>query len=364
LVALYSYPGAILLVPLLLLALAQPYWPRVRHLPRNWLLAAAAVAVLSALPLGAQFLDGRARTRLGQVSLLGNESVVALAQQRTARDRRDGLTVILESPAAIALRQGLANYLSHFGVTYLFTQGDAEWRHHSSDVAQLYLWDAPLLIAGIGALARHWRRSSARAIAGWLVIGPLPAALAENAPHAVRSIAMLPALYLLAATSVVPLWRWLRRYHLHLDWLLLLAASVAFYLYAYYRYYPYEHGRVWSSGVLEGFDAAQDAVTSGTYRRVVVAEQTGLSYIHLLFATRYDPQTYLAAGGTNPDAPALVFPPYEVRPVRWDSEPRAPDVLYALGGGTTLPAGARLVRAIQDVSGRDAVLLVDFPGAA
>ena len=89
--------------------------------------------------------------------------------------------------------------------------------------------------------------------------------LLESAPHAVRSIAMLPALYLVAAAGVPSLWRWLRRHRVHLDWLLLLAASVAFYLYAYYRYYPYEHARDWSSGVLEGFAAAQAAVQAGKY---------------------------------------------------------------------------------------------------
>src|SRR5262249_52935235 len=145
---------------------------------------------------------------------------------RVARDRREGAPWGLNALPMVGLRESVNAYLTHFDPTYLFTRGDPEWRHHSSDTAPLYLWDLPLVLAGLVGVVRHRRRPAMQAIAGWLLVGPLPAAFAENAPHAVRSIVMLPAWYLLAAAGMPSVWRWLRRRGYQWDWLLLLGLSV------------------------------------------------------------------------------------------------------------------------------------------
>ncbi len=205
LLAVYSYPGGLLFTPLLVLVLVWAYGSRVRRRPRAWLGAALAIAALGLVPLVVQLTDGRARAGLSQASIFNFPAVRQLAEARVARDRREGAPRLLNSSMMVALRQAVNAYLTHFDPTYLFTRGDAEWRHHSSDAGQLYLWDVPLLGIGLVRVARGWRRPAAmRAIGAWLLIGPLPVAFAENAPHAVRSIVMLPAWYLLAAAGVSP----------------------------------------------------------------------------------------------------------------------------------------------------------------
>src|SRR5688500_11580545 len=133
------------------------------------------------------------------------------------------------------------------------------------------------------------------------MVAPLPAAFAERAPHAARSISLLPALMLLAAAGAPSLWDWLRARRFHKDWLLLLALRAAFGMYSYYRVYPVEAGRAWNAGMLEGYRAAHALADepSDSYRRIVIPEEMGLSYIYALFATEYDPARYLAQGGTR-----------------------------------------------------------------
>ena len=357
LLAAYSYPSGPLFAPLLALLLAHAYWPCPQRAPRAWLLGAAAVIVVGALPLAIQFVDGRARTRIAQASIFSRDVVLEVAQRRMAQDRRDGAPWLLQHPWAVGARLAVDGYLSHVSPQFLFTRGDMEWRHRSSDMAHLYLWDLPLLAAGAVRLVRRWRWPAMQVVGGWLLIGPLAAAFSEHAPHAVRSIVMLPAWYLLAAIGWGTVWRWLRRRGYERDWLLLLLFSAGFYLYMYHRYYPLEQGRSWSSGVLEGFRAAQAEVEAGRFDRVVIAQQSGLNYAHALFATAYDPQAYLAQGGTvvDPSQP-LRFRPFEMRPVDWRAEPRAPDVLYVVGGGTSIPPGGRVVSTIKGAGGHDAVL--------
>ena len=395
LVALYTYPSGLVLVPLLGALLARVYWRGISAAPRRWLLAAFAVFALGSVPQVLQVLDGRALARLDQASLLNQPAVLALSQSRVERDRRDGAPWVLQTAPAVALRQAIDNYAAHFNPTFLFTRGDAEWRHHSTDSGQLYLWDAPLLLAGIVTLWRRWRLPAMQLIGGWLLLAPLPGTFAENAPHAIRSIAMLPPLYLLAAAGVPRLWSWLRPRRLHLDWIALLAISVTFYLYGYYRYYPYEHGRSWGAGLLEGYreidayigqpipgspvgagSAGSADGTSGAgspdrlrFARIVIPQEMGLTYIYALYATGYDPARYLAQGGTRatPDSPfwpqpgPLVFDPYHVRRVDWASEPRDPTVLYVLEGGSRPPAGLEVVYVARDPSGRETLQVAHFP---
>lgn len=365
LLAVYSYPGGVLFAPLLVLLLGGSYWRRL--ITGHRVLAAVALAIVLAggLPLVGQVLDGRATARPAQTLLLNDAGLRTLAAQRAARDP---LLAPLWTPAVMATRLVVDAYIAHFNPTYLFTTGDEEWRHHASDTGQAYLFDLPLVVIGLVTVIRGWRRPAFRVIGGWLLLAPLPAALSEHAPHAVRSIGMVPALALLAAIGAQRAWRWLQMRGLHQDGRLLAAGSVALYLLMYHRYYPVEQVASWSPGMLNGYREAQAAVASGRFDRVVIPQEMGLSYAYALFGTAYDPASYLAQGGTRmePDSPfypdpgPLRFAPFEVRVVRWPDEPRNPRVLYVLEGGSQPPAGLRVVTSVKGAGSRDALQLAAF----
>jgi 4-amino-4-deoxy-L-arabinose transferase-like glycosyltransferase len=370
LLALYSYPGALLLAPLVVLVVVRAYWPALRPLPARSLALAGVVVAIGLVPLAVQFVDGRARARLEQASLLNEPGVAALSAQRVARDRADGAPWVLQAPVLVAARRAVDNYLAHFGPGYLFTRGDPEWRHHAGDTGQLLLWDLPLLVAGLVTLVRQRHQPAMQALGGWLLVAPLPAAFAERAPHAVRSIGLLPALSLLAALGVPPLWGWLRARGFGRDWLALLGLSVVFYLYAYYRYYPVEHARDWGSGLLQGYREAHALVDGQRYTRIVIPQEMGLSYAYALFATQYDPARYQAQGGSraNPLSPfypapgPMRFEPFEVRQVDWRAEPRDPRVLYVLEGPAQPPPGTQVIHVTRGADGQPALQLVRFAG--
>ncbi|HEX2033056.1 MAG TPA: glycosyltransferase family 39 protein [Chloroflexota bacterium] len=369
LLAVYSYPGGLLLAPLLVAALVRAYWGRLRRSSPPWVATAVLIAGLGLIPLGVQFVDGRAQARLGQVSLFNEPGLRQLAESRVERDRRDGAPWLLNHPWMVGLRRAVDAYLGHFDPTYLFTRGDREWRHHSTDAGQLQLWDIPLLGAGLFVALRHRRRPAMQALVAWLLVAPLPAALAENAPHAVRSIGMLPAWYLIGAAGVRPLWGWLYRRGYERDWLLLLGLSFVFYFYMFTRYYPVEHGQSWNSGRLEAYRAAAAEVATGRFERVVIPQEIWGDYVYALYATRYDPRAYLAQGGSvvDPEGPfypapgPLQFEPFEVRVVDWSVEPRRPEVLYVLHASTRKPAGLEVVSVIKGVTAQDAMQLLAYP---
>jgi 4-amino-4-deoxy-L-arabinose transferase-like glycosyltransferase len=370
LLALYDYPGALLFAPLFVLVLARAYRGRfVRGLvrgPRWWIVASVALVAAGAIPLAVQLQDGSARERLNQASIVNVPALRELSRERVERDVQDGAPRLLNEPVVLGLRGAVNAYLSHFNPTYLFTAGDPEWRHHVSDHGQLLLWDIPLLGVGAVVVARHWRRPAMQAVGSWLLIGPVAAAFAENAPHAVRTIVMLPAWYLLASAGLGPLWRWLRRRGYQWDWLLLLGLSVGFYLLMLFRYYPVEHGQSWQSGTLEGYRAAKAEVDAGHFKRIVIPQEFSLSYVYALYATAYDPRLYLAQGGSVADATTSFYPgpgplrfdPFEVRVVNWRTEPRDPEVLFVIEAAANLPQGFKAIKVVPGVSGHDKLQLI------
>ena len=358
-----------IVAPLLTALALVLYRARLRRAPPLWIAPALALLVLGALPLVLQFADGRARARYAATSIFTDPRLNALAAARQARDRRDGALPLLGNPLAIWTGEIVGGYLAHFDPSFLFTRGDPEPRHRSLTGGQLYLWDLPFLLAGALLALRHRRRPAVQLIAGWLAVGALPAAFALPVPHAVRSIPMLPAWYLLAALGALPVWRWLSRRRLARAWALALVLSVALYLYGYYRYYGDEHALSWSDGWLETFRRAQAEVDAGRYDRVVIPHGLpgpGVTYIYALVATAYDPQRYLDQGGSRSGAGggAFRFAPFEERQVDFAAEPRDPRALYLYPVDRELPADARTVTVITGTGDRPVVQLIAFTSAS
>lgn len=377
LLAVYAYPGGIVFTPLMIGSWIWVWRGRVRQSLLPGLFAIALVGVAT-LPLATQFLDGRIGARFAQASLLNDETLRSTATRRIARDVEVGVPWVLDLPAVLAARTALDAYISHFNPTFLFTSGDAQPRHHGLDTGQLYLWDAPLIFAGIVTLWRRRHLPAYACLGFWVLVGPAPASLAVEAPHAVRTIVMLPAWYLTSGIGAVAIWRRLRGWPgwviagpivcsaraLAITYVALLIPTVTYYVEVTRRYYATEYSSYWLDGLLEGFQEAQALVDRGEYQRVVIPTHIDASYLYALWATRYDPARYLSFGGTGQrdrsrDAP-LRFDPYELRLVQWGEEPVDPSTLYAFVviDGRRPPTRAKVIREIRDHAGDIRVILL------
>ncbi|NDE75291.1 MAG: phospholipid carrier-dependent glycosyltransferase [Proteobacteria bacterium] len=382
LLAMYSYPGGVVFTPLMVGASAWILRSHLRRTALSWVIAIAIVGV-GAFPLARQLLDGRVGARFAQASLLNDVDLQKLATKRIERDVQLGIPWILDHPYALAARRAVDAYAGHFNPTYLFTRGDDQPRHHGTDTGQLYLWDAPLILAGLVILARRRTHPAYQFTGLWLLIGPVPASLATEAPHAVRSIVMLPAWYLAGGIGAVAIWNrlrtgkqarsnqfasptitsqvpaWRRRVAPVIAgvYLSLLVPTVTYYAWATTRYYSLEYAPYWLDGTLEAFAYAQSRVDDGTFRHVVIPSHTQAIYLYALWETRYAPSRYLGHGGTGQSDRATVAPlrfdPFEQRVVSWPDEPGSTDTLYAFLkiDGRQPPSRARIIHSVRDHRG-------------
>jgi 4-amino-4-deoxy-L-arabinose transferase-like glycosyltransferase len=389
LLAIYSYPGGVVFVPLMIAGWAFAWRSRLRQVVPAIAVATVIVAI-GALPLIRQLLDGRIGARFAQASILNDPTLYETASRRIRRDVDAGVPWVFDHPFALAARTAVDAYIGHFNPTFLFTSGDAQPRHHGTDTGQLYLWDALPILAGIATILHRLRSPAHAAVGLWLLVGPVPASLATEAPHAVRTIVMLPAWYLIGAVGATAIWRRVTRaarravlatrngergVTLHrvgpavaIAYAAMLIPTAAYYVDATRRYYPVEYPSYWLDGVLEAFTQAQARIDTGEFRRVVIPPNNGDVYLHALWATQYNPARYLSVGGTGQrganGSGELRFDPFEMRGVDWPAEPIDPKTLYAfvMMPGRTIPPRARVVSEVQDRGGAIRVVLFTLTG--
>ncbi len=87
-------------------------------------------------------------------------------------------------------------------------KGDTIVRHNppGRPVFDLFLL-VPFLIGFVWCI-RHWRRPPAMALLLWIVVMLGPTIFAEDAPHFLRSVGVLPAVLILPALGLSEIWTW------------------------------------------------------------------------------------------------------------------------------------------------------------
>jgi len=231
--AAWAYVAGRLLAPLFLLVLIGVAW---RDLRRHWRWAVGSAAVLALLVAPtAWFVFGQPEA--------------AMARFRRITIARPGA-----SPAEVA-GQFLVNYARHFDPVYLAVRGDRTLRHSPMQAGEIYPIEYLFFVLGLYFLIRR-RDASAAIVVGWILIAPTAASLTSPAevPHALRSLAGVPAFALAIAFGMVESVRRLRGRSRTVVLATVIAAEVifaTFFLFNYFILYPRQSVTAWQNGLLE-----------------------------------------------------------------------------------------------------------------
>jgi 4-amino-4-deoxy-L-arabinose transferase-like glycosyltransferase len=192
-----------------------------------WLLAAAGVIyglgfytyiAYRATPLLLAFLLRRATARVRRLFSLTAAAVAAPLALYFARhprafwERSGGISVLHNPHPAAELLLNTWRTARMF-----FRRGDLNWRHNIAYRAELYWPVAALFALGVLlAAVRVYRSRGHKGAApyslplAWLAMAALPVVLSdEMLPHALRSLLMTPAVFLLAAVGAHQAYAWL-----------------------------------------------------------------------------------------------------------------------------------------------------------
>jgi hypothetical protein len=177
----------------------------------------------------------------------------------------------------------------------LFVVGDNA-RHHAYGLGILYLVSLPFILIGLISLdkRKYWL------VFFWLLLAPVASSLAVDAPNASRSLIFLPTWQIFEAIGIVSLITvQKKKLKLGLICIILVAYLINFtyYLHNYMSHTNNEYGQYWQHGYKEAMIAAQKYESEG--RKVVFSSQYEQPYIFYLFYSKFEPASYLEAGGSK-----------------------------------------------------------------
>jgi len=240
--AAYAYDVGRVLAPLFLLLLAVAVRRDLKEHKRRAIVSALLLAVLVA----------------PQIHFLSRQTDEALARWRRISIAQPGAT-----PAKV-LGKFILNYLSHFDPVYLAFRGDRELRHSPGPmIGEIYPLEIPFLVIGLyflatgrfGYLSRDARRkTTATIVIGWILIAPVASSMTRvGIPHALRSLAGVPAFALATAVGVVEIVRRLKSDRTRKWAIAIFAAAeslcVASFVFGYFVVYPRVSARSWQAGI-------------------------------------------------------------------------------------------------------------------
>lgn len=195
--------------------------------------------------------------------------------------------------------QTAKNYVSHFSPSFLFVSGDTNLRSNNPGFGELYWISLPFILIGIYVIIKK------RSAYWWLpivgiILGPLPAAITKESPHALRSISMLPFFTMVIGVGITHFLSLFKRNTLIVSIVIVFALLFSFesYYTNFLTKYPIESASDWQYGYKKIFD--EYSVSFDKYKRIIISDEYGQPYIFALFYQKFNPETFRSTAIYNP----------------------------------------------------------------
>ncbi|HVA96236.1 MAG TPA: phospholipid carrier-dependent glycosyltransferase [Candidatus Acidoferrales bacterium] len=246
--------------------------------------------VILLAPIAPFLLSPQARLRYQEVNIFSDLDVITTANQEIANDHDIWWSKIIHNRRVAYAQDFLEHYFDNLNPSFLFVKGDPNPKFSTQDVGQMYLWDLPFFVIGILFLFRQ-RRGNWWIIPVWLLVGIIPAAVARETPHALRTEVTLPTWQILTAYGFVTVVLAIKRYQKMIitGLLVILFLFVGYYLHGYYTYYPKEYSLEWQYGYKQVISYIADHQQK--YDHIYISGM-GRGYIYTLFYLKYPPQKF------------------------------------------------------------------------
>jgi 4-amino-4-deoxy-L-arabinose transferase-like glycosyltransferase len=206
---LFSYHSAKLVTPLIVVALVFIYWNDIRRLGTNKLIKPVIFFGFFVLLTVYTFTQG-AGARVVDVNIFNN-SLQAAAHERTIAIQggmNPSIARLFHNKYQFALRKFSTTYFQYISPQFLFTQGPGEATYGMvPGRGVLYWFELPLLVGFLIFLVKNWKHKLSRLLVVWILVAPIPAALAVGPGYAAnRAVIMLPAIQVASSMGFVVLY--------------------------------------------------------------------------------------------------------------------------------------------------------------
>ncbi len=253
-------------------------------------------------------------------------------------------------------------YFSHFKPEWLFTNSLAE-SFKVPRMGLLYLWEIPLIAAGIIILiiSPLVEGKTKKIIFLWFFLAPLPAAIATQAPHAMRSYNFLPTWQILSALGLSYLIYRLQKFKLLIFTLFFVFVILSFLTFYqnYFFLFPKEQSASFQYALSKTIPFV--SANEKNYNKVVFSNKENLyqSYMFFLFYNKHDPSIYQKQGGTKSGgfAETHKIGKYEFKPIDFLKEGKDGKTLL-IGNSNDFPPSAEVLKTFSNLDGKEVIKII------
>lgn len=255
------------------------------------LLLSGLISLILLVPLIQHVRLREGTLRFFEVTWMNDLEPVTKANQYIL-DEGNGLSAKILNNRRISFFRNFALHLSdHFNWKFLFLTGDVNPRLSSQDTGIFYFFEAIFLLWGLYLMVKYPGKNTLLIIA-WVLIGLIPAALARETPHALRTYNLVPIPQIILALGLVGIIDRLRSRHtiVMASLALLYAVTVLWHLNYYFNHYPSDYSREWQSGYKELVSYISSRAKD--FDVIKVSDFYGRPYIYFLLYNKYSPEKY------------------------------------------------------------------------
>jgi 4-amino-4-deoxy-L-arabinose transferase-like glycosyltransferase len=303
--SMYTFNSARIVAPLLVVMLVIGFW-RTLWERRKSLILPVILGLLMLSPLIPFLRSPQAGLRYKEVNIFSDPALVEKANQSMANDNNALWSKLIHNRRVYYIEAYMQHYLDHFNPQYLFIKGDVNPKFSTQDTGQMYFISLPFLIIGAFMLFRK-RPGYWWIIPLWLLLGIVPAAVARETPHALRTEATLPTWQILEAYGIVAVLIYLKehwnpnRYTLVSIFIgLFYFFNIFYFIYGYSTHYAWQYSGEWQYGYKDSIAYTKEVEQQ--YDHIIVSDVLGRPYIYYLFYQHITPDYFRSNAKVERDA--------------------------------------------------------------
>ena len=228
-------------------------------------------------------------------SILDEGAINRINELRGSSALPPTLVLVTYNKVTYAVPEIFKNYFNHFNPNFLFLNGGSNYQFSVPGSGLFYPIMAPFMIIGVWVIFKERKRWQLF-IVGWLLISIIPAAITRDAPHALRSLMMIPPIVMIAALGIGFCFNDLNHLSKRLNkaLALILITIFLFSLYLFWNNYSGKYVTNYSWSWQYGYKEVVEYIKENgdKYATIYITKKYGEPHEFILFYSQYDPERY------------------------------------------------------------------------
>lgn len=369
--SLFTYHSAKVIAPLVIVGLIITMWKDLKASEtKQYFFPIGILVLFTGLFVYSQIIGGVGRINERIIFQGALEAGAAAKIESIQKGMNPVLARLIHNKYQVVAQRFISNYLQYFSVKFLFKQGPAETTYGMiPGVGALYIFEGILLIGLIPAILKKETRKTVLVLLGWLIIAPIPAALASGVGYSAnRAEGMIPAFQVLETFGI---YGWVIIFSRFDKKILSMisfsfALLIAFELQKTFKTYFVNSPLVAGKGMLaENLESVGWVSQNSNGKNIVISRELSEPQIYVAFANKWDPSDYQNSTKNwkvitwIDQIPEYRLGNYTFRNIDWKTDKYLGNTIF-VGKPDEFPSTVKAVKSFSYPDGRISIMVIDI----